>query len=316
MDEHPAHWNNTLMGGDFWKDATDYEEQLSKNLETCMLTAQLGIQYCFIFGVLLYTELTLVALDLNLHRRFPFNLISEQSPQTQDQPTQKETPAPKLQRRVSVSGVQGPGPKRRRSLTLVPSRFLELSRRARSRSPVKHSAPTTPVFPWSPSLTPLKAPDEYKETTVEAIEIPASPRLAPIIHRPVHKPEIATPKEPLMNFRGGCSWDSLPRDKETLGLDLFWPCRPNMDETNCLSVKEIKPLCQFRNLRSLKIVGMLQSYQTYIWQAVWLNMNLDELELGMALEPVVANPTYSMEWQRIQHGWKINPRDFASPVYL
>lgn len=118
-----------------------------------------------------------------------------------------------------------------------------------------------------------------------------------------------------MNFRGGRSWENLPRDRKTLGLDLFWPCRSDLDGLDCLDVMEIKPLCQFRNLRSLKLVGMLQSYQTYIWQAAWMNLNLDELELGMALEPVVANPSYSMEWRYIHYGWMKDPGNFAEPAY-
>ena len=33
MDEHPEHWKNTLMGVDFWRDAVDYEAELSESLD-------------------------------------------------------------------------------------------------------------------------------------------------------------------------------------------------------------------------------------------------------------------------------------------
>ncbi|KAJ6121300.1 hypothetical protein N7512_003765, partial [Penicillium capsulatum] len=284
MDEHPAHWSSTLMGWEFWKDATDYEEQLNKTLE--------------------------VALDLNLHKRFPFNLIPEQTSRPPDVP-----PTPKKRRRLSVSDISCSGLRRHGSITFPPSRFLDVGRGTRSPSPMKHSAPSTPVMPWSPPLVPCKTSDESKEIPkVETIEVSPSPILAPIIHFPAHRPEIAMPHTPLMNIRR-FSWENLSTEWTILGLDLFKPCHPDREEVDYLNIMEIKPLCQFRRLRSLKIVGMLQSYQTYIWQAVWLNMNLDELELGMAMEPVVANQTFSMEWQPIQHGWAMNSKHFAKPVY-
>lgn len=87
------------------------------------------------------------------------------------------------------------------------------------------------------------------------------------------------------------------------------------DEMECLGLAEMQPLCQFRCLRSLKIVGMMQSYQTYIWQAAWLNLNLTELELGMALEPEIIDHTRCAQWRLIQEGWSMDQRKTADPVY-
>lgn len=134
----------------------------------------------------------------------------------------------------------------------------------------------------------------------------------------VRESEIATLGNPLIGFRGGDSWSNLPRIKRALGLDLFWPWPPDSRDSgyDCLGLAELKPLCDFRSLRSLKIVGMMQSYQSYIWQAAWLNLDLDELELGMALEPDVVNRIYETRWRVIDEGWTLDPRMGGSPVYL
>lgn len=123
---------------------------------------------------------------------------------------------------------------------------------------------------------------------------------------------LGTPDQPFMHFRGGASWKCLETDAERLGLDLFWPVNTShdidYDEEDCandmLDVEELMPLCAFRNLRVLKITGMTQSYQKYIWQAVWLNVNLEELELGMVLEPCVRRG-FSGDWPFIKGGWRM-----------
>ncbi|KAJ5757238.1 uncharacterized protein N7511_007420 [Penicillium nucicola] len=81
-----------------------------------------------------------------------------------------------------------------------------------------------------------------------------------------------------------------------------------------LAIVELKPLCEFRNLRSLKLTGMLRSYQTYIWQAVWLNTKLETLDLGMALEPDIFSAP-STQWKQIKTGWKMSGKMYADPVY-
>lgn len=76
-------------------------------------------------------------------------------------------------------------------------------------------------------------------------------------------------------------------------------------------------LCDFRNLRVLRITGMMQSFQKYIWRAAWLNLNLEELELGMALAPrirasVAENRT---DWPLIRGGWDFEVSVYSDPVY-
>ncbi|EEQ92315.2 uncharacterized protein BDCG_07435 [Blastomyces dermatitidis ER-3] len=73
------------------------------------------------------------------------------------------------------------------------------------------------------------------------------------------------------------------------------------DDDDILPVEAIAPLCNFRNLRFLKLAGMSQSYQKYIWQAAWLNPGLETLELEMALEPCIRRAFSG--WPYIKGGW-------------
>ena len=155
-------------------------------------------------------------------------------------------------------------------------------------------------------------------TTVEAVEVPESPTPSPRLSRRVSfsfNVNVGTPTKPLVDFRGGASRLSLPRDKSKLGLDLFSPCAQGQESINCLDLLELKPLCQFRGLRSLKLVGMMQSYQTYIWQAAWLNLALDELELGMVLKPEILSVTHGRQWGLVEEGWTMDEKQTADPVY-
>lgn len=49
----------------------------------------------------------------------------------------------------------------------------------------------------------------------------------------------------------------------------------------------MKPLLNFKNLRSLTLGGMERSYQRIIWQTVFQNSQLNDLTLEMALSPVI-----------------------------
>jgi len=215
----------------------------------------------------------------------------------------------KLHRRtVSMSEASSTPIQRFSSFTHSP-RLRDLARRARSPSPLKRSAPVTPVGPrfWSVRTSAPTTPAPHWQfrspKKLETVEVPESPTPSPR-----STPNIATPIRPL-ELLGGASWLTLPRDKARLGLDLFWP------EEITFDLVEMEPLCQFRNLRSLKIVGMMQSYQPYIWQAAWLNLDLDELELGMVLKPEITSVAHGGQWKLIQEGWKMDEKTTAEPVY-
>lgn len=112
--------------------------------------------------------------------------------------------------------------------------------------------------------------------------------------------DLGDSENPIIHFRTHL-WRHLERTRDTLNLDLFWPQKlgnevgveedndhdDNPVDGNIFPVEGLLPLCEFRNLRSLRIGGMLQSYQADIWRACWLNPGLEELVLEMALEPSI-----------------------------
>ena len=107
--------------------------------------------------------------------------------------------------------------------------------------------------------------------------------------------ETSDSSKPMMEFRPE-AFPSLDRNTSVLKLDLFCAIKPgDMDDTTeqntegdqkgSFPLKEIKPLCTFRNLYALHLSGMMRSYQPIIWEVCWLNKNLYTLTLEMALEP-------------------------------
>ncbi|CRL27451.1 unnamed protein product [Penicillium camemberti] len=80
------------------------------------------------------------------------------------------------------------------------------------------------------------------------------------------------------------------------------------------SEEGLRPLVEFRNLRVLRLTGMFQSYQSIIWQVVWLNLQLTTLELEMAVELDIKKPG-PRGWKPITDGWVMNVKEFGAPVY-
>ena len=136
---------------------------------------------------------------------------------------------------------------------------------------------------------------------------------------------------PIIHFRPQL-WKHLELSRDTLNLDLFWSQRldgqeeeeegeeedegidGDQDDNNIFPIQGLLPLCDFRNLRSLRLGGMLQSYQTYIWQTCWLNPLLEELVLEMALEPNM-NDSYK-PWTPIKGPWRRKTIREACTDYL
>ncbi|KAF3384919.1 hypothetical protein F1880_001778 [Penicillium rolfsii] len=292
MEEHPRHWRHTLMGYEFWRDAKQYEDKISQELDIAL------------------------DLDLDLPKRFPFNLGPE------------ETTA-KRQRRLSSSDAGNTGLQRHASLSTGVSRFRAHERRKRSPSPRKMMAiamnafasrDTTPAMPCALRLgrsSPCKQPDLPLPPGVIIETREVSPSPTPPLSRQPSPPvdDFATAANPFIGFRGGSTWSEMLRTKKSLGLDLFWPYSEESDESLRLEVNELKPLCQFRSLRSLKITGMLHSYQFYIWQTAWLNLDLEELCLEMALEPKIDSAIHAAQWKLIGDGWGMDKKQDAEPVY-
>ncbi|OOQ83749.1 hypothetical protein PEBR_33376 [Penicillium brasilianum] len=265
MEEHPEHWRNTLMGWDFWQDAKQYEDKISQELD--------------------------IALDLDLPKRFPFNLVPEESPT-------------KRQRRLRPTSAVHDHPPRARLMASSLNPFTS-----------RGSAPMTLSALRSGRSSPFKQPDQPPGVIVKTREVSPSPA-PPISRQPTPTADdFATAESPFIGFRGGLTWSDLPRTKKTLGLDLFGPSGEETNGPSCLNIIELEPLCQFRCLRSPRITGMLQSYQAFIWQAAWLNLDLEELSLEMGLEPEIDSTVHRAQWKAIKDGWEMDKKHYAEPVY-
>ena len=72
----------------------------------------------------------------------------------------------------------------------------------------------------------------------------------------------------------------MDHNKRHLEIDLF---RPESEPT-AFPLQDLSPLCLYRELRTLKITGMMQDYQSMFWPVVWLNPQLTDLSLEMAGE--------------------------------
>ncbi|KAA8645373.1 hypothetical protein EYZ11_000445 [Aspergillus tanneri] len=286
MEDYPAHWKSTLLGEEFWKDAEEFNKSISDSIDANP--------------------------NPSLLTKFPFSIGTEHitSSQSVDGASEKQ----QHRRRFSTSDALSLNPFSSRSSSPFPRpRAFDLSRRARS-----HSRSRSPSSATSTrrSSSILRSPFSMlgSKKTDEGVESAATaPPASPIIPS-----DQATLAKPLMSFQGGTTWDYLAKDRRTLGLDLFWPVNASKEEDKSnkemLNIVELEPLSQFRNLRVLKITGMMQSYQKYIWQAAWLNTRLEELEMGMALQPRLRRP-HAERWPYIKGGWTLNKAHYDKPVY-
>ena len=99
-------------------------------------------------------------------------------------------------------------------------------------------------------------------------------------------------------------WRAIRPDKLTaMYLNIWRPGVTAKDTAgDVLPLEDMRPLRQYTHLKELTIVGMLDSYQPMIWEAVWAMRKLISLQLRMALEPVLRRGN---EWPFIQNRWKM-----------
>ncbi|KAL4892859.1 hypothetical protein BDV59DRAFT_202231 [Aspergillus ambiguus] len=300
MEDYPHHWKETLLGQDFWKDAEDFNQSINDQIE--------GVTYLDEADMTstprprLHPDRTIKDNDHPVHIQSAFNKgdgLSLQGPSSVDTSLNETTFSKAHHRRFSMSDVLG--------LSTLPSlrgRTVDSSKHGRSRS--RSSSVVSDVGRRSISL--LRRPF-HMFTGNKAKEDGNTDQ------SPSTDTEEATPDHPLMKFRGGMSWSCLSRCRHELGLDTFWPTvEQHSRDEDILPLEALAPLCEFRSLRVLKLTGMIQSYQKYIWQAAWLNTKLEELELEMVLPPRLRR-SFSGKWPYIKGGWKLNPMHLGQPVY-
>ncbi|RHZ53728.1 uncharacterized protein CDV56_104570 [Aspergillus thermomutatus] len=277
IEDFPSHWKTTLLGEAFWRDAERFNQPINDSIE-----ANRGS---------------------TLHLKFPFNLTPAKLPHIEDVAKEVEV-GKKQRRRFSMSDALSLNSFSSNALSsLSQSRLFSKRSRSQSRSPTRAPSISSETRRRRFLRTPFNMASSRRNEKIESVLATPTPQ------------EPGTPARPLMYFRGGATWNCLPKDLAALGIDVFWPVKEAQDvEENVLDIEEMAPLCQFRNLRVLKITGMMQSYQKYIWQAAWLNTELEELELGMALEPRIRRRS-SKRWPYIKGGWTLDTSHYSEPVY-
>lgn len=397
MEDHPKHWESTLLGDDFWQEAEADNQPIHDDIEasTCILPSPPPPPPILPFQRPQTTYQTTLDPEENqlLHTRFPFNIDQERGPrpqvpieeQDQGEPTD-EVPRRRRRRPFSMSDAFLRTPLNlQTNLELHSNRILGFPRQFlnRSRASVTPSVAPQPESEINPNSEPepepepepqpqpepepepesetpssrsrlrlslnmssfkkrgsvaSKAKDDDKENNGNANNMDKKTDASSIImgkkddanntnkkndaiESVLSTPssqEPGTPAKPLMYFRGGASWNCLPRDMQAMGLDLFWPVKKENARKDyskeVLDIEELQPLCQFRHLRVLKITGMMQSYQKYIWQTAWLNTELEELELGMAIAPRIRRD-FKGNWPSIKGSWTLSKDTYGEPIY-
>ncbi|RAL11901.1 uncharacterized protein BO97DRAFT_453530 [Aspergillus homomorphus CBS 101889] len=323
MEEHAAHWEATMLGAPFWKDAEAWNQPINDFIDAVH--------------------------DQTLLIRFPFNLDREEASR-----------AHKRRRRYSMSDVLTRTTAEFSTLLMAGSQKSERAKRSRSESRTRSQpfarSPSTASNSNQSSTSLLRSAlhrmsrkrigsGEHEQEQEQESLVPAAdgteqqqqqqPRIM------LFSPDQATPTNPLLEFRGGETWARIPQSRRTLGIDVYLPTNtaapaadaaPDADpageqadadeedvegeiiQIEILPLEQLFPLIHFRGLRSLKITGMVQSYQTYIWQAAWLNTGLEDLELAMVCEPRFRR-AFTGSWPYIKGGWTLNQVHYGEPVY-
>ncbi|KUL83728.1 hypothetical protein ZTR_07468 [Talaromyces verruculosus] len=110
----------------------------------------------------------------------------------------------------------------------------------------------------------------------------------------------------LLRIRGGIA------AQETLWIDLWQHFAPGKKVVP-LDDQYLSCLTSFKNLRCLKVSGMLKSYQKKLFQAIWQMERLEDLQLRMAEEPRLS-PEAELRFHPIEEGWSPQTKDAQSHV--
>ena len=111
-------------------------------------------------------------------------------------------------------------------------------------------------------------------------------------------------------------WNNIPEEtKRTLkhlDLDVFVPGVTSEPKHGDVPHSfALTPLSGFRNLRSLRVHMMLDSYQEHIWTAAWCMLNLEELTMEMILPPEV-DALENGVWKSIDQNWSITENRYVN----
>jgi hypothetical protein len=200
---------------------------------------------------------------------------------------------------------------RSRTASLATNRLIGFNRGVPTKRIRKRSLPSATITRAHHDHRPQGAREWLRSKVVSSEGGPDSSGI--VSFTTADRTDLGDPGKPIVHFRPQL-WKHIERTRATLNLDLFWPQRYDdtveVDEGNhddgysdkdTFPLRGLLPLCEFRNLRSLRLGGLMQSYQTQIWRACWVNPDLGELILEMALDPVMNESGAS--WAPIDGTW-------------
>ncbi|KAI9840937.1 MAG: hypothetical protein M1837_001116 [Sclerophora amabilis] len=98
----------------------------------------------------------------------------------------------------------------------------------------------------------------------------------------------------------------------TIFLDIF---RTGVGEDeqsgDVFPMADLRPLKTFTQLQDVGVVGMTETYQTAVWDAVWALPDLKRLQLKMVCEPVLRSSN-ARKWPFIQGTWSMKHHNVNS----
>ncbi|KAH0557178.1 hypothetical protein GP486_005029 [Trichoglossum hirsutum] len=110
-------------------------------------------------------------------------------------------------------------------------------------------------------------------------------------------------------------WPGMPTATITIVfIDIFRAGAGDDDETGAFLPEDLVPLRTLAALRSLTVVGMTESYQKQIWEALWLIPGVRHLDLRMTTEPALRRDR-DEKWEYIEGPWKIKKFDEVALTY-
>ncbi|KAK0640473.1 hypothetical protein DIS24_g9283 [Lasiodiplodia hormozganensis] len=115
-------------------------------------------------------------------------------------------------------------------------------------------------------------------------------------------------------------WAVIPENIQKLSLNLFVPDVEELGEhdphPDYFTHDDLMYLVNFKNLRSLRLYNMVESFQSIIWETVWKNTGLTTLELEMRDDPITRDgDNGGKRFPVIDDNWKYNTKRVAADKY-
>ncbi|GME28525.1 hypothetical protein GTA08_BOTSDO12955 [Neofusicoccum parvum] len=115
-------------------------------------------------------------------------------------------------------------------------------------------------------------------------------------------------------------WAVIPDTIQKLNLNLFVPDAETRDvhepHPDYFAHDDLKHVTSFEHLKILRVYNMVDSFQPFLWEAVWKNPGLVTLELGMKDKPITRDSDNGGKpMPVIDRNWEYHPERVATDTY-